>query len=76
MYHSRKHMGRKHRKTQKNVVSPKVGGWVPKGPKVGGWTQNVGGWTQNVGGWRPKTKSVKSSTTKSYRTKYSVKSNK
>jgi hypothetical protein len=29
-----------------------------------------------VGGWRPKTKSVKSSTVKSYRTKYSVKSNK
>ena len=66
MSHSRKHMGRKHRKTQKNVVSPKVGGWVPKGPKMG----------MNVGGWRPKTKSVKSSTTKSYRTKYSVKSNK
>jgi hypothetical protein len=51
-------MGRKHRKTQKNV-GMKVGGWTPK-----------------VGGWRPKTKSVKSSTVKSYRTKYSIKSNK
>ena len=55
MSHSRKHVGRKHRKTQKNV-----------GTKVG----------TKVGGWRPKTKSVKSSTVKSYRTKYSVKSNK
>ena len=53
---------RKHRKTQKKV-SMKVG-------------TKVGGWRPKVGGWRPKTKSVKSSTIKSYRTKYSVKSNK
>lgn len=58
MSYSKKRMGRKHRKTQKNV-GMKVGGWTPK-----------------VGGWRPKTKSVKSSTVKSYRTKYSIKSNK
>lgn len=58
MAYQKKHMMRKHRRTQKKV-GPKVGGWTPK-----------------VGGWRPKTKSVKSSTVKSYRTKSSVKSNK